>query len=158
MRMCLFAVLLCFTACKEKQQESKTNGDLVILDELDWILGKWQREDTQELEMWSKKETSFYGGIVANINENEKAVIKEVLSLEGRKEGIYYSAKVSGQNNGKKVEFKMSNNNFDSPKFSNEKHDYPQHISYMKIGSDKIKVEISGDGRESQSFYYIRQM
>ncbi len=158
LRSCLLLCFIIICGCQstsERKINNYNNGQ--VLTELGWMLGKWKREDTGELELWSKRKDSFYGGMMVELNDQETAVIKEVLSLEGRKDGIYYGAKVKGRNNDRKVEFKMSNQNFDNPKFSNESHDYPQHISYMKIGTDKIKVELEGNGND-KSFYYVREM
>ena len=157
LRLCLFFFIVSCFACKESKEIVKKENQ-VKLTELDWMLGKWKREDTGELELWSKREDSFYGGMMVKLNDQDKAVIQEVLSLEGREDGIYFGAKVNGQNNDQKVIFKMSNNNFNAPKFSNLDHDYPNHISYMKIGNDKIKVEIGGINGMDKSFYYIREM
>lgn len=163
LRLCLLFFVTSFFACKESGElvatkaESK-NSNQLKLTELDWMLGKWKRENTDELELWSKREDSFYGGMMVKLKNDEKAVIQEVLSLEGKEDGIYYAAKVNGQNNGQKVLFKMSNSNFNAPKFSNMQHDFPNHISYMKIGKNKIKVEIAGNNGNDQSFYYHREM
>jgi hypothetical protein len=136
--------------------KTKTIGQ--DLTELDWMLGKWKHEITGELELWSKKENSFFGGMMVKVNEDEKAVIQEVLSLEGRKDGIYFSSKGSGTSNNTKLEFKMSNNNFDAPKFTSLTESFPKHISYMKVGKDKIKVALEGPNGDLRSFYYIREI
>jgi hypothetical protein len=156
MRISLFVILFVLVSCKEEVKVSQIKNT-ISLSELDWMLGKWKREETGELELWSEKESSYFGGMVVQVNDANKAVIKEVLSLEGREDGIYYGAKVDGQNNGRKIDFKMSNENFEAPKFSNENHDFPKHISYMKIGNDKIKVELSGTDGEPVTFYYVRE-
>jgi len=159
MRIGLFVVLMSFIACSSKNTTAiapkKTNDQ--ELGELDWMLGKWKREDTGELELWSKKENSFFGGMMVKLTGEQKAVIKEVLSLEGRGDGIYFSSKDQGSRSIRRAEYKMSNENFTAPTFTNPYDGFPKHISYMKIGSDKIKVELEGGGQET-SFYYVREM
>ena len=157
MRMCLMVLLFSLIACKENPKANNPKNTKP-LTELDWLLGKWKNENTGELELWSKKQDSFFGGMMVEVNENDKAVIKEVLSLEGRKDGIFYIAKINGKTRARKVEFKMSNTNFTKPTFSNLDNEFPQHISYMKIGANKIKVELEGTGASSSSFYYIRDI
>ena len=159
LRIGLFVVFVSFLACNKSTNSaaapSKTNDQ--ELNELDWMLGKWKREDTGELELWSKKESSFFGGMMVKLTGEQKAVIQEVLSLEGRKDGIYFSSKDKDSRNIRRVEYKMSNQNFKAPKFTNPVDGFPKHISYMKIGSDKIKVEMEGGGQET-SYYYIREI
>jgi hypothetical protein len=154
MRIWLCLVFLIFLACKGNDSSDFGTG----LQDLEWMIGKWQKEDSNVYEMWSKKEHHFYGGLVVTTDSLEKSEIKEVLSLESRKDGVFLNAKVIGQNRERKVEFKMSNTNFKAPKFSNELHDYPNHINYMKIGTDKIKVEISGNNGNSNFYYYNRKI
>lgn len=95
---------------------------------------------------------------MVTVNEEEKAVIQEVLSLEGRKDGIYFSSKPKGQNNSRRIEYKMMNANFDAPKFTNRDKDFPQQISYMRVGSNKIKVEEQGTSGQERSYYYVREI
>ncbi|GLR18093.1 hypothetical protein GCM10007940_27080 [Portibacter lacus] len=149
-------------ACGEKTTEAetpkKTTNQGTELSELDWMLGKWKREDTGELALWSKKENSYFGGMKVTLNNKEQAVIQGVLALEGRKDGIFFSTKEKGQRNANRVEYKMSNTNFDAPKFTNPNQSYPKHISYMKIGNDKIKVEETGVGGKGTSYYFVREI
>ncbi len=162
MRLGFLIFLLSLCSCKEpskttvKSEEQKKVGK--ELNGLNWMLGKWKREDTGELALWSKKEDTFFGGMMVTLNEEEKAVIQEVLSLEGRKDGIYFSSKERGQTNRRKAEYKMSNKDFDAPKFTNQNTDYPTHISYMRIGKNKIKVEEMGQSGQGNSYYFIREM
>ena len=159
MRISLLALVFLIVSCgAEGKKDMAKKSEARSISELEWMLGKWIREDNGQIEMWSKKEDSFFGGILVEVDEEGKTEIKEVLSLEGNADGVFYGAKVQGQNNNKKVVFKMSNTNFDTPKFSNESHDFPNHISYMKIGKDKIKVEVTGSGGEGSTFYYVREM
>lgn len=159
MRISLVLVLVSFLACNKKYTTAvgPKKTDNQELTELDWMLGKWKREDTGQLALWSKKENSFFGGMMVKLTGEKRAVIQEVRSLEGRHDGIYYSSKDKGTRHINRSEYKMSNTNFQAPKFTNPEGGFPKNISYMKIGNDKIKVELEGEGRET-SFYYIREM
>ena len=95
---------------------------------------------------------------MVELNEKDKAVIQEVLSLEGREDGIYFSSKGSGSRNNLKVEFKMSNSNFEAPRFTSPTESFPKHVCYMKLGDDKIKVALIGPNGDETSFYYIREI
>jgi hypothetical protein len=160
LRIGLVVVMMCFMACASETETSENPKDSAVMDltELDWMIGKWKNEDSGELELWSKKEDSFFGGMMVKLNENQKAVIQEVLSLEGRSDGIYFSTKGGGTRKNAKIEFKMSNSNFDAPKFTSPTESNPKHISYMKVGSDKIKVDLQGPNGDVTSFYYIREI
>lgn len=157
MRISLLLMVLLFLACSNEAPKEKVVERTQSLEKLSWIIGKWRKEDTNKLELWSEKGESYYGGMVVELNDQDKAVIKEVISLEGREDGFYYGAKVNGQNSGRKIDFKMSNLDFESPVFTNESHDFPKAIKYIKVGSDRIKVELSGTGGEPVTFYYVRE-
>lgn len=160
LRLGLFVFLLSIVACNEKQNEIATPKKKTKLerelDQLNWMLGKWKREDTGELALWSKKENSYFGGMMVKINEKEKAVIQEVLSLEGRRDGIYFCSKNKGQSNSRKIEYLMTNENFDAPTFTNTSLN--RQISYERIGPDKIKVAEEGTSNTGNAYYYVREM
>ncbi len=162
MRLGLLLVLLSLLGCSEKASVAKNPKEKsnlqTKLSDLNWMLGKWKREDTGELALWSKREDSYFGGMMVTVNEKEKAVIQEVLALEGRQDGIYFSSKEKGQTNNRRNEFKMSNSNFDAPQFTNSNTGALHQISYMRIGSDKIKVEEMESGGGENSYYFVREI
>lgn len=160
LRIGLVVALISLMACSSETKTTKPaeNSKLSKLNELEWMLGKWKNEDSGELELWSKKEDVYFGGMRVKLNEDQKAVIQEVLSLEGRSDGIYFSMKGGTKRNTSKIEFKMSNKNFDAPKFTSPTESNPKEISYMKVGSDKIKVSLIGPNGEAEAFYYSREI
>lgn len=155
MRTLLLLLLITFVSCNEKTKAK--NEDLEqSLDSLEWIIGKWQRENSNEYETWAKKSNILFQGTSAAIDNELNELINEELTLELKADGIFYGAKVLNQNNGQKIEFKLSNTDFESPIFTNANHDFPNNINYIKISEHQLKVEISGTEGGKRAFNFIR--
>jgi len=110
-----------------------------------WLLGRWQHQSARGLttETWKKLNDSTF---VAKSYElrGKDTVSAESIRLEQHGSNLYYIPTVKNQNNGKPVTFTMVKSPAGSLLFENPAHDFPQKISYTRIGRDSLLAEISG--------------
>jgi hypothetical protein len=71
-------------------------------------------------------------------------VFVEDLKLEVRGDLPTYRARNDSENNGAWVPFQAETHGPDSLIFENPGHDYPQCISYIRVGKDRWEVTVSG--------------
>ncbi len=118
---------------------------MAMLDDLTWILGKWQRTDaTETYEVWQRADSAFVGK--GYTIKNGKEEISETLQLAQRSDGIYYVATVAS--NPGPVAFRMVSLTALGATFENPQHDFPQRLFYPKSETDTMRVEISGPTKD----------
>ena len=73
---------------------------------------------------------------------------------------LYLIPTVADQNDGQAISFKWKHSYNDRHVFANQKHDFPQYISYALTGEDTLQVIVwgksKGETRESQ-FNFIKE-
>ena len=114
------------------------------LDKYSWLLGNWKTiKGTSTYESWKAENDTLYTGTGYRLYGTD-TIISEYLKLVKRGDRFIYSASVPDQNKGRTVSFWLVSNTADSIVFENPNHDFPNRITYMKIGSDKMKTIITG--------------
>lgn len=140
--------LLFLTACSTKP---KTN-----LNPAEWLIGTWQCTSAEGIsyETWAKASEQEYVGKSYMLAEKD-TVVFENIRLVQEQDGLFYIPAVTDQNKGLPIRFAGTTFSANVFVFENPEHDFPQRISYTKIGADSLVAEISGkkDGQElKQSF------
>ncbi len=113
-----------------------------------WMVGSWKIEtkDGMISESWQQvNDSTFIGESVFIVSSGER-IPQESLELSLRKGEWAYTSKVNDQNNGQPVTFKLifiGRQEFIS---ENPQHDFPQRISYRKIGS-QVFASIEGTSK-----------
>ncbi len=117
------------------------------LTPLEWLLGQWEGDQGTGVyhEEWGKvSEKEFRGK--AYLIKNSEITNQEKLKLYTDDTWVYFVADVS--HNPDPVSFKMTGMENSKVVFENPQHNFPQKITYEKIGSDSllavIEAEIDG--------------
>jgi hypothetical protein len=115
------------------------------MDKLSWLTGKWQNlsDEGNAVEIWERTKDSAYNAISYLIKAKD-TITSETILLEQKSKDIYYIPTVKGQNNAMAVKFVLTSSPPAQLVFENSKHDFPQMITYTRIGEDSLLVVISG--------------
>ena len=129
----IFALSLFLLGCNTKHK----------LSNIDWVLGKWQVNDSTSFEEWEKVDNNLYRGKGYKIRKNDTTITETIIIVQKGKE-VFYIPTVADQNEGKPVEFKLISKGTEKFIFENKNHDFPQRIIYAKNGSNQVDAKIEG--------------
>jgi hypothetical protein len=120
----LLLPLLGMYSCDEKKEPLK---------DFKWLEGSWtmDQDSVMFVETWMAPQGNLMKGS-GTMLIGKDTLFSESVSIEERKEGIYYTAVVS-ENDGP-VEFKLRGFSGDTAIFENLQHDFPQRIIYLRQG------------------------
>lgn len=127
------------------------------LSRAEWLIGKWQSNSEQGsvYEYWIKITNDEYHAECYRVNNHDTVRLESIQLIE-KQHGLFYVATVNRQNNQQPVSFKLKEISDIHLLFENLEHDFPQMISYRKLGVDSIMAEISGKvGGESRKRTYV---
>ena len=129
------------------------------LSDMDWVLGKWQINDSNNFEEWAAVNGGSFQGKSYQVRGNEN-VIGETMEIIRKDGAIYYIPTVLDQNEGKPVAFKLVSISAIEMVFENEEHDFPQRIVYVKNGDRQIDARIEGerDGQLSKVDFMLQKV
>ncbi len=131
------------------------------IKQFSWLEGGWTMKTKRGaiIEWWQTKNDSLMTGSskMAGLNGDEKML--ETLELIFTSGSYYYVSRVSGQNNGEAVWFKITSYSEKGFVAENPEHDFPKRITYDLVNKDSIHAFIDGGpalpGKKSD-FYYTR--
>ena len=129
----VLALFLTLLACKTTTQ----------LSDLNWILGNWQVNESNNFENWTKVNDNLYQGTGYKIRKNDTLVM-EIIELVEKEKEVFYIPTVKSQNDGKPIEFKLISKGPEQIIFENKGHDFPQRIIYNKAKNGLIEARIEG--------------
>jgi hypothetical protein len=160
------SVFISLSACQQAKKPSTEDTtaqkqDYNTIKQLDWLEGTWKNESQQgrAIETWSRQNDSVLSGKSFFIIGKD-TVSSESIRIEQHHQELLYIPVVKGQNDNKPVSFRLVQSGDNQWIFENLKHDFPNKISYTRIGQDSLLAEISGtiDGKaSSQQFPMGRQ-
>ncbi len=99
-------------------------------DDLGWMLGCWTSQSGDSREVWVRDSDRKMIGFGVAVNDGD-IVFHEVLSIESDADGIHYTAHPHGQET---TVFSTNTVRGTEVSFTNENHDYPQKIHYIRDG------------------------
>lgn len=142
------ALCLCLAACATDPSAETTSGLPAggsSLKKTEWLLGSWRGvfPEGSVGESWERQNEHLFTGSGFFVMGTD-TVSKEKLRLLSEGAGVFYEPTVSAQNDGKTVRFKLTSADDSSLVFENPAHDFPQKITYRRIGPDSLFAEISG--------------
>jgi hypothetical protein len=142
-------ILLTLAACQ-------AGGDL---SDLDWVLGKWQVNDSNNYEEWVKVNDGLLQGKGYKIRDN-RTIVNETIEISLSGNEVFYIPTVMNQNAGVPVEFKLVSKSATEIVFENKEHDFPQRIIYVKNGGMQIDARIEGvrDGQFSEVRFQLKKI
>ena len=157
-KIIILLFLLAFTACKNSDSEG-TEKDKIKLAY--WLLGNWENKSVEGslTENWKKVNDSTYKA-TSYFAKGKDTLHFETINLEQKGEALTYIATIKGENDDKPVAFNLTTSTEKQLVFENQKHDYPQKISYSQISKDSIVAEISGiqQGKPSTEKYLMARI
>ncbi|MFD2602059.1 DUF6265 family protein [Flavobacterium suzhouense] len=150
--LAIVTTFLMLTACKKETStdisttEGTTEKTYSNIEKANWFLGEWANTSNEgELtERWKKENDSVFHGESYFVKENKDTVFAEHVKLWEANGKLTYTVTVPNQNNGEAVDFEMTSSTTNQIVFENPKHDFPNKITYNKVGNDSLVAEISG--------------
>ena len=128
---------------------------------VEWLEGKWENVTPKGsvYEQWEVRDNGGMKGKSYRLDGLD-TILFETIDMVCQEDYIYYIPTVSGQNQGKPVKFKARSINESRMIFENKNHDFPQFISYFKIGQDSLEATISGmvNGFERSQRFRMRRL
>lgn len=120
------------------------------LEPVAFLAGTWRSVDGDrvEEEIWSQPRAGSMLGVNRTVQSDQTRFF-EFLRIMKEPDGLTYHASPRGR---PAVEFKMVSHGPGNVLFSNETHDFPQHIRYQLLADGRLRATVSGtrNGREVQ--------
>jgi hypothetical protein len=141
-------ILLILLSCKTTQQDQNQQYNL------DWIIGKWERVETESgesgYEVWSMNADEDLVGEGFMIREHDMAFTEflKILMIEGKK--VYQVRMPSGE----VTDFIFTRQSKTGFICENPLNDFPKMIVY-ELNGNKMNVIISA-GQKSKIFHFIK--
>lgn len=110
-----------------------------------WLKGAWQNKSNGRIsiEEWHQSNDSTLVGLSYFISGKD-TTLTETINIQSRNGNLFYIPVVVNQNNNEPVYFRLTAATDTKLVFENPEHDFPQKISYTRIGRDSLVAEISG--------------
>ena len=121
--------------------------------DLEWLLGCWQSPDGNAIEVWVRDtDTSFIG---FGVSTSEGAIRSyELVKITSNADGeLTYTAHPKGQAS---ATFTATEIGGQRVTFTNPEHDFPQKITYERVGDDLIASASAIDGANDLSFDKVK--
>lgn len=136
-------------------------GQNNTIKKAEWLIGTWENKTSQGsiYETWVKISDNELSGKSFALKEKD-TIVFETIQLVQEQSGLFYIPAVKNQNNNKPVRFAVKTISDNKLVFENPQHDFPQIISYTKIGADSAVAEISGikKGKESKQLFPMKRL
>lgn len=139
-------ILLLISACRNEQNPvTSENESFGKIKKLEWLEGSWTNitEKSQSYERWTRKNDSTLTSYSYTTVEND-TVFVEVVNLQERFNGVFFTVVVPDQNDAEAVIFKLIPSEKGIFTFENKTHDFPQRITYSNPVKDSIHAWIEG--------------
>lgn len=126
-----------------------------------WLIGTWEQKTDKGpvYESWQRISNVELSG-KSFMTKDKDTIILETIRLTQEQNGLYYIPTVKNQNTGLPVRFVLKSLSDKQMVFENPRHDFPQIISYSRIGTDSLIAEISGavNGQLRQRYFPMRKV
>lgn len=132
-------------ACGKKKEEAVQIQPVEFgLEDAGWLIGTWQDSSSEGTltETWTRETDTTFAGKTVFLSGKDTA-FTENIKLISRNSSLVYATRVSDQNDGKAIEFRLTSASGKQLVFENPEHDYPTKITYDNRG-DSVVATISG--------------
>ena len=150
-----FIVVFLLAAFATKINESK-------MQTFKWLEGSWEmkkKNGSSIIESWHPYNDSMLLGESMSFSITGQSKVLENLTLAYKGGTYYYVSRVSGQNNGEAISFKITSHSEKGFVAEKPDHDFPKRITYELVNKDSIHAFID-DGpanpNKKSDFYYSR--
>lgn len=118
------------------------------LQKSNWLIGTWESKTKHGsiFEAWMMQSESEFRGKSYMLNKADTVVFEQI-QLLAENNTLFYIPTLTNQNKGLPVRFALKSSTDSSLLFENSSHDFPQLISYQKIGVDSLFAEVSGTSK-----------
>ncbi len=135
---------------------SNNSNQFHLIENANWLIGEWKHISSDGIltETWEKLNDSTYAGKSFFVIGKD-TVSSETIRLEQHGKTLLYIPTVKDQNNEQPISFVQTSSSNKQMIFENQKHDFPQLISYTQTNKTALVAEISGvinGKKKSQSF------
>ena len=136
--------LLCCTNGGKQKDNPHDSTKYQIIERSHWLIGDWQSKSAKGIliETWHQLNDSTLAG-KSYFMSGADTLSLENIRLEQRMDKLFYIPTVKDQNMGQAVHFTMTRMTDSLMIFENPEHDFPQKISYSKVGNDSLMAEVS---------------
>jgi Domain of unknown function (DUF6265) len=138
-----------------------TTKQMSDIKKAEWLIGTWENKTARGsiYETWNKEGDNEFSGMSYIIKENDTVVFENIRLVQEQNALVYIPA-VKSQNDAMPVRFASKTISETQMVFENPEHDFPQVISYTKIGSDSLVAEISGtkNGQERKRTFPMKRV
>ncbi len=145
--LCIFS--LGWTSCKQD------------IDLAKWLIGTWENKTSRGsiYEQWNENSENEFTGRSFMIREAD-TVVFETISILQEGNSLYYIPTVKNQNNNQPIKFTATTITASKLIFENPEHDFPQMITYEKMGTDSLVAQISGtiEGQERKKTFPMKRV
>lgn len=146
----LLSFMIVLVSCKNKNQRVEQRNTISgkkynQIEQLQWLVGNWANItiDQQSYENWTRLNDSTLSSYAYTTVLND-TVFQENMIIQQRPNGLCLIVSVPNQNKEKPVVFDFLPKENDVFTFVNEKHDFPNKISYTNPVKDSIHAWIEG--------------
>ena len=150
------AIKSIFFSCNNSKPIETNSKQFSAIENASWLIGEWQNTSSEGIltETWEKLNDSTYAGKSFFVIGKD-TVSSETIRLEQHGKTLLYIPIVKDQNNEQPISFALTSSTTQQMVFENQKHDFPQKISYTQTNKPSLTAEISGlvnGKKKSQSF------
>ncbi len=150
------AISSIFFSCNNSNTIESKSNEFSVIENAHWLIGEWQNTSSSGIltETWEKLNDSTYAGKSFFVIGKD-TVSSETIRIEQHGKTLLYIPTVKNQNNEEPISFVQTSSSSKQMIFENQKHDFPQLISYTQTNKTSLVAEISGvvNGKnKTQSF------
>ena len=134
--------LLFLSGCSLNKQEPASKPEQQLFN---WLPGTWEISDGENrmAERWYRIDSMNMVGESWYFSGGD-SLLMEKLRIHELDSGIYYFAEVTNQNQGRRIDFRLTSSEQNRWVFENPGHDFPQKIIYERISADSLKASVEG--------------
>lgn len=157
----VIALSLSIVSCQKKEEKKTVEVKMYpLIEKASWIIGSWGNttKEGDLTETWTQLNDSILKGI-SFVQSGKDTLFTEHIEIIQKQNELFYNPRISNQNEGKMVSFKLTSSTEKELVFENPTHDFPQKITYTHISNDSLMAEISGkkDGKEEKESYPMKK-
>lgn len=146
----LISLFIIFSSCKNKEQKSEeisaiSGKNYHQIEQLNWLIGNWTNlsPEQQSYESWRQINDSTLSAYSYTTVLGD-TVFQENMVIQESSDGVVLIVSVPNQNDEKPITFGLHPTENHLFTFVNEKHDFPNKISYTNPVKDSIHAWVEG--------------
>lgn len=145
-KLWLATLLLIFVSCQPRQGREDVTAE--IPDFFNRLEGTWKMDQGMIFEEWTRSGETFKGKVYQKTGKQTR--LNESFVLRTSQDTIYFRVTVLRQNEGKPIDFIMTQWDAHEVVFENPDHDFPNTIAYTLLDDDHLETRVSGLIQDSQ--------